>query len=55
MPLLYGQQPQKSNAIVCESKDWFKVTIFIPFLDHLYMNLISDSMINLIISLYKKV
>ncbi|KAL4098636.1 hypothetical protein QTP88_023199 [Uroleucon formosanum] len=44
IPRLCGQQTQRSNIIVREPMDWFKVTIFIPFLDHIIHGL--DSRFN---------
>lgn len=44
IPRLCGQQTQRSNIIVREPMDWFKVTIFIPFLDHIIHEL--DSRFN---------
>lgn len=44
IPRLCGQQTQISNIIVREPMDWFKVTIFIPFLDHIIHEL--DSRFN---------
>ncbi|XP_060853297.1 52 kDa repressor of the inhibitor of the protein kinase-like [Rhopalosiphum padi] len=44
IPRLCGQQTQRSNIVVREPMDWFKVTIFIPFLDHIIHEL--DSRFN---------
>jgi len=35
IPRLCGQQTLRNNIIIRVPMDWFKVTIFIPFLDHI--------------------
>jgi len=35
IPRFCGQQTQRNNITIRVPMDWLKVTIFIPFLDHI--------------------